>query len=146
LLKQNLYGTPMGPRVFTSGARAYHVENGFTPHMIDDRCFRRDFLLNEEPMTVVLGMYMDEFFGHANVMESALWYKSFLESKWKITWQWTWAPMLGCDINDTEPGRVAFGAKKYVRELKDKYLQGESKPQRKTASRESITKLVGHLC
>ena len=86
-------------------------------------------------------MYVDEGYGGATSMEYALWYKAKLEEKYTLTWEFEWKNMLGFGVVDVEDKPLAFTSTKYVRSLADKFLPGESKQDRKTASRETIMQL-----
>ena len=110
---------------------AVHLDNGWDANLMDDRCFSKV----TDVWRTIVGMYMDEFFGGSSTEKGRADYKAFLETKYEVEWQPdTWTPMLGFEVNDTEPGEVSFGTRKYVRTMVDKYLTGESKPMRKTAS------------
>ena len=102
--------------------------------------FAKDYGNGQE---INAGTYMDEFFGGASNMESFEKYKAFMDGKYNCTWRIgdnAWDAMLGFDAAFGK-GEVSFGTKKYVRELVNRFLKGESKPTRKSASRESIMKL-----
>jgi hypothetical protein len=139
-LQKNLYGIPPAPRTFSKGAHTFHESNGFSVCTVESSLFSR---IDESGNEVQCGMYVDEGYGGASDMDRALWYRDLLKTKYDITWEFEWKNMLGFGVIDEEDKPLAFTANKYVRSMTDKFLPGEMRQDRKTASRESIMSLAG---
>ena len=138
LLIQNLYGTPPAPRTFTDGLHSHHCAGGFRSSVVERTCYSRE---DEHDNSVIVACYVDEGFGGASCMDIALWYKAHLEKKYKITWRWRWGQALGFGVEAEEGKPLAFTSNKYILQLVDQHLAGETKPNRNSASRQSIMKL-----
>ena len=136
-VQKNLYGTPSGPRTFTKGATKYHLEIGFHNSVVEQSAFERV----DEHKGVKVGLYVDEGFGGASDMDTALWYRAKLMEKYELTWRWKWENLLGFGVEDEPDKPLAFTSTKYVRSMMDKFLPSEKKQDRKTASRETIMDL-----
>ena len=137
-LQKNLYGIPPAPRTFSKGVHKFHCSIGFSSCIVESSLFAR---IDEHGNEVQCGMYVDEGYGGASDMDRALWYRDKLKTKYDITWEFEWKNMLGFGVEDEPDKPLAFTANKYVRGMMDKYLPGELKQERKTASRESIMSL-----
>ena len=69
------------------------------------------------------------------------WFIRTVKERFPLTVQMAWEPMLGFGCDVEEGVSVSFHGKKYIRQLVDKFLPGESKPERSSSSRESIMQL-----
>ena len=136
LIQKNLYGTPSGPRTFTKGSVKYHLSIGFSNSAVEQTAFAR----SDDNHGIRCAMYVDEGFGGASDMDTALWYRAKLQEKYELTWRWKWENLLGFGVEDEPDKPLAFTSEKYVRTMMDKFLPGERgvKQDRKSASRESI--------
>ena len=137
LLEQNLYGTPPGPRTFVEGVHAHFTANGMRSCSVERALYTRD----SDGKVVIVATYVDEGWGGATNMDTALWFKAMLEKKYAITWSWMWDNTLGFGVEADEGKPLAFSTNKYVRDMVDEFLQGESKPTRNSASRDTIMTL-----
>ena len=140
LLQRNLYGTPPGPRVFALGFKKHCNDNGCLSSLVEPNDYHR-VDGDDGEKEVSFSTYVDEAYGGASSMDEAIWVRDMLQKKYAITWRFEWQNMLGFGVEE-EPGKpLAFTSAKYTRSLVEKFLPGESKPERSSASRDTITKL-----
>ena len=142
LLEGNLYGIPPAPRTFTKQFRKHLHENGVQSCSVQLNAYHRE---GEDGRWVDGTGYVDEIFGGASSIDEAIWFKEMVERFAPVTFQLEWQEALGfgveVDETDPEDPRVTFKTRKYVLSLVERFLKGESKPDRQTASRQTIMSL-----
>ena len=139
LCRANLYGTPPAPRTFTTQFHNHLITHcELKPGVMDNRVYCK----GDNSDGVKIAGYMDEVFGGASSIQRADWLIAKIKDRWPITVEFEWGTVLGFSADVTKDNYLHFGTLKYAREIKDRFLQGESKPSRSAASRESITKLA----
>lgn len=139
LCRSNLYGTPAAPRTFTVAFHNHLVNScQMKPGLMDNKVYSK----GDETDGVQMAGYMDELFGGASSLQRADWMIQKVKERYPITVEFDFGTVLGFGTRVTEDNFLEFGTRKYAMEIKDRFLKGESKPTKKTASRDSIMLLA----
>lgn len=138
---KNLYGTRPAPRVWVTGFSNYHTKDmAMEACDSDKRVFRR----GDETDGVIVAVYMDEAFG-GGTPDRVAWYIDAIKKRYPCTVEYEWNTVLGFGVTVTHDNYLEFSTKKYVKELKDRFLPGEAKPSRAVPARETITTLPAEI-